>query len=163
MARRKKEEDTSLFEIDETQLDREWINQPRMYYDYASQLAEAKLALEETKVDLDVVRADLDLHIRSKPDEYGLEKVTEKTIESAIMQQSEYTAELKKVRRAKHEVDLLNAAVQALDHRKHALQNLVSLHGQQYFATPKADEHGKEAAEELNKRAARTRRRRRQE
>lgn len=161
MPRAKKKEDRPLFELDETQLDREWVEQPKLYFDYATQLADTKLHYEETKVDLDVVRADLDLAIRANPEDYDLDKVTEKTIESRILQEEEYKSALKKVRQAKHEVDLLQAAVVALDHRKHALQNLVSLHGQQYFAAPRADEHGREAADDLNKRAARTRRRRR--
>ena len=38
---------------------------------------------------------------------------------------------------AKYEVDVAQAAVVAMSQRKDALENLVRLHGQQYFAGPK--------------------------
>ena len=38
----------------------------------------------------------------------------------------------------KHKVDVLQVVVDALDHRKKALENLVTLHGMSYFASPKA-------------------------
>lgn len=164
MTRRKKDDTASLwddvngfFEVNQEELDKEWVQQPHNYYDYAVQLADAKLALEEHKSSLDVVRADCDLHIRANPEEYNLEKVTEKVVESTILQQEDYSKALKRVQKAKYEVDLLAAAVQALDQKKHALQNLVSLHGQNYFASPQVNETGREVVGDLEKRSARRR------
>jgi hypothetical protein len=37
----------------------------------------------------------------------------------------------------KYEAEVLQGAVNAVDHRKDALENLVRLHGLQYFAGPK--------------------------
>ena len=153
----------AFFEVDQSRLDEEWVRQPAVYYDYATRLADARLTLEEAKTDLEVIRADYDIDIRGNPETYDLEKTTEKLIESVIAQQDEYQKALRNAQKAKHEVDLLQAATQALDHKKQALQSLVNLHGQNYFATPKAEGAGQEVAEELEKKAVRRRRRRRSE
>ena len=37
----------------------------------------------------------------------------------------------------KHSVDVVQAVVTTLDHRKRALESLVTLHGQDYYSTPR--------------------------
>jgi len=139
MAKRKtKDIEFDFFDIDINNLDKEWINQPKIFFKYASELADVRRRLEEAKAELDVVKASLDKAIRENPASFGLpEKITETLISNTIIQQSEYQEALKIYRIRKHKVDILQAAVTALDHRKSALERLVSLHGQNYFAAPK--------------------------
>ena len=58
-------------------------------------------------------------------------------------------------------MDMIQAAVIALDHRKSALERMVSLHGQNYFSTPVISGEGKDNVEEQIKRSVRTKRVRR--
>jgi len=74
--------------------------------------------------------------------------------------QKSYKVAAKEVLRLRHAADVLQAAVTALDHRKKALENLVYLHGQNYFSEPHArDGDSRETVNAATKRAARNRHR----
>ena len=160
MARKKQDQQEDGFDFlspDKTRLDVEWTNQPKLFYDYACQLAGAREGLDEMRASLDVVKAEIDKAIRDNPADYGIEKLTETLISNTIVQQPDFQRGQKEVRRMKHNVDILQAAVTALDHRKAALEKLVSLHGQSYFATPRAsDEDSREFVSDAEKQAARS-------
>ena len=123
--------------IDETALDVEWLEQPRLFMKYAQHLAEMRKRLDAAKEQLDLVRAELDKDIRMNPDKYEISKITETVVSNTIITQPEYREANKEMIDAKFEVDIAMAAVRAFDQRKDALENLVKLHGQQYFAGPK--------------------------
>jgi len=159
---KKSKQEFDFFNIDQNTLDTEWVAQPKVFYEYAIKLADARRDLEQSKAALDVVRAELDSKIRINPDSFGVLKVTETVISNTIITQTGYQDSLDDMLTAKHNVDILQAAVNALDHRKSALERLVSLHGQNYFSTPKApDEAGKEIAHDIEKKSVRGKRRRR--
>lgn len=128
----------SDFEPDKDALDEEWVRQPELYHSYATQLADARMKLEMRKNKLEVVKAELDKEIREDPSEYGIVKVTEGAIAAIIVVNPRYVKALEKVNDGRHAVDILTAAVNALDHKKKALENLVYLHGQNYFSSPHA-------------------------
>jgi hypothetical protein len=123
--------------IDESGLDIEWLNQPRLMIQYATHLAEMSLRLDKKKSLLELKKAELDKAIRGNPDRFGVAKPTETAILNAIMMNEEYQEIEHQVLDAKYQVDIAKAAVRAIDGKKDALENLVRLHGQQYFAGPK--------------------------
>jgi hypothetical protein len=92
--------------------------------------------MDHAKEDLDVVKAQLDRDIRAFPDNYGLGKLTETIVSNTIIIQPEYKDAIDQFLNAKYEYDMAMAAVRAIDQKKTALENLVRLHGQQYFAGP---------------------------
>jgi hypothetical protein len=128
--------------IDELQLDTEWLKQPRLYYDWAIYYADAKRDLATQKQKLDVVKAELAREIRSDPVRYNLDKVTETTVPACVLEQLEYKDANRDYINAQHRADVLGAAVAALEHRRRALENLVDLHGQNYFSQPRAHSDG---------------------
>jgi Mg-chelatase subunit ChlI len=146
---------------DPDRLDREWIKQPGLYLKYAEKLADARKDFADAKAELEVVKAELSRDIRAMPETYGLKKVTESGIEGAVVLQKKHRLALETMNECKHRVDVLEAVVSALEHKKRALENLVTLHGQSYFATPRADGTGRESLEEDLKRSARKKRDRR--
>ncbi len=156
-----------ILHIDKNLLDEEWVHQPKLYFEYASELAGARVELEEAKAEFDVVKAETDLNIRSNPTDYDLpEKTTEVMIGKALIITDEYQEAQKIIFTAKHRVDILSSAVTALDHRKKALENLVELHGRNYFSTPRVDlthmgskekEDFKEQVEDIKNEKARAR------
>lgn len=143
--------DTSFTEIDEDRLDLECLRQPKRYYKYATMLADAQQVLAEAKAELDITKADLANAIRNDPEEYEMTKVTEASVAAAVICQDEYGTALQIVHDAKHEVDVLQAAVVSLDHRKRMLQNLIALHGQNYFASPQLTTEEQEVIDEFRR------------
>jgi hypothetical protein len=133
-----------FFEIDLHRLDEEWVRQPRLYFRYASKLADARRDHEQAKTDKDVAYSEVDRDIRSCPEKYDLVKLTEPGIERAVILSVAYQRANKAVIDAKHKVDILQAAVDTLDHRKAGLENAVRLHLANYYSTPKKPEEGRE-------------------
>jgi hypothetical protein len=161
-----------ILSIDETLLDEEWIKQPKLFYKHACRLAETRTRVDDIKNQLEIqktevenVKAHLDMSIRNNPEEYNISgKVTEAAIKNVVSVQPEckraidvYNELQKELIQAKNDSDVLQALVSALDHKKTALENLVKLHGQNYFSTPRMpqQEQSREFIEETLKRKAR--------
>lgn len=123
-------------QIDPSALDIEWLGQPSLTMKYAEYAANTKREEALAKERLDVVRAQLDNEIRSNPERFGLTKATEASIQSAILLQNEYQEASREYIDARYEADLAKYAAGAISDRKEALENLVRLHGMQYFAGP---------------------------
>lgn len=124
--------------IDEQALDVEWLRQAELMRKYVKHAALAKKEMDEAKERLDVGKALLERDIRTVPDSYGLNKVTEAAIQSTILIHKEYENLSQAYINAKYEYEVAVAAVRAIDQKKTALENLVKLLGAAYFAGPKA-------------------------
>ena len=136
-----------FFRIDQNRLDAEWLKQPQLYYEYAVILADAKEALGRARAKREVVVAEIDKDVRLRPEKYGVEKITEGVVEKTVILQERYQVANKGVIGAKHDVDIAQAAVDTLDHRKRALQDLVQLRMANYFSEPRM-KGGKEQMDE---------------
>jgi sensor domain CHASE-containing protein len=123
--------------IDESALDVEWLEQSSLVMKYARHEAEAEKAKDLSKENLDLVRAKLDKDVRSNPESYGIEKITETVVSNTIITQDEYRTAYAVYLEANFNYSLAKNAMKAVVQRKDALENLVRLHGQNYFAGPK--------------------------
>jgi DNA repair ATPase RecN len=123
--------------IDEDSLDLECLEQPSLMMRYAKHSAEMRMAVDNTKQSLDVVRAELDRNIREKPEDYDIGKVTEAAISSAILTDRKYQKAYDDFLKAKYESDMAQGAIRAVEQRKDMLEALIKLHLGQYFAGPK--------------------------
>lgn len=124
--------------IDPDALDVEWLRQADLMFKYAKHAADCKKEVDDAKERLDVEKARIELNIRTDPESFGLPKVTEAGIQSAVLLTKEYKAAVQAYNEAKYEYEISVAAVRAMDQRKTALENLVKLLGVSYFAGPKA-------------------------
>lgn len=122
--------------IDETALDVEWLNQPSLLAKYTKIAAQARLDMDTAKDYLDYKKAELDKNIRKNPDKYGVEKVTEGAIASAIVLDDEYKEAQEELNNCRYEYDMVRGMVEAFEQRKSALENLVKLFNSNYFAGP---------------------------
>jgi hypothetical protein len=138
--------------IDETALDIEWLEQPKLFMRYARYAAETQKMLDLAKTNLDLVKAELDKAVRENPDKFGIEKLTETVVLNTILSLPEYKEANEKYINAKFEAEIAKSAVRAFEQRKEALENLVRLHGQQYFAGPKVPRDLTAEREKLQKR-----------
>jgi|SRR5690625_8181 len=122
--------------IDPNQLDTEWLEQSTLTLKYTQHEAHCRKVLDTLKSELDILKADLDLKIRSNPSDFGLSKTTETAIGNAILSVKDFTDKQAEVREAEYELNMAQAAVRSIYAKKDALENLVRLFGQQYFAGP---------------------------
>ena len=123
--------------IDDSSLDVEWLEQPSLMMKYGRHEAEMERQKDIAKERLDLVKADLDRAIREDPEKFGIGKPTETAISNTIISQDGYKETYHEFLDALHEHNISKAAVRAFAQRKDALENLVRLNGQQYFAGPK--------------------------
>jgi len=122
--------------IDVDALDVEWAGQARLMLQYAKLASNTRLEVERIKEKLDILKAELDMKIRLDPEKYGIVKLTESVVSSTIITQKEYISVNEEYLLLQYENNMAQGAVKALDGKKTALENLVKLHGQQYFAGP---------------------------
>jgi Recombination, repair and ssDNA binding protein UvsY len=135
--------------IDPTALDIEWLSQPNTFLKYTEKLAKAGREKDRCDQAVKVAQA----RIRKKLNDAG-GKVTESAIEEELRSTPEWNNYLD----AKYEENLLDGAVKAFYQRKEALENLVRLQGQNYFAVPKEPRNlGAEYEKKLKQDAARKR------
>lgn len=125
-------------EIDETALDVEWLEQASLMLKYSRNEAECERELDVTKEKLDLTKAQIDFDIRKNPDKYGIDKITESVVQNTIIQQEQYRDDYEDFLEVKNNYNIARGASRAINARKDALENLVRLHGQQYFAEPSA-------------------------
>ena len=124
--------------IDETALDIEWLNQPRIFMKYASAAAEAELLTDQLTEKVKTIKSTLIRKVADNPGATtGKAKPTAQDTEAYYRTQTEYIEAKEREIQAKYESSLLWNAVSAFHQRKLSLENLVKLHGQQYFAGPK--------------------------
>jgi hypothetical protein len=125
--------------IDETALDVEWLHQPSLAMKYGRHWAELTKALSIVEENLKIVQADLTDLVNQHPEKYlgdGV-KPTVGNIDSYIIRNEKYKAAKDKVREMQYEVNMANIAKMEIGNsRKTALENLVKLNGQNYFASP---------------------------
>jgi hypothetical protein len=144
-------------EIDERHLDREWLAQPRLMRDALLRVAKAKQDEREAKAALELVDAELAFAIRRTPTRYGLESSargpSNDVVAMAVIIQPEHRNALRAHMEAKRSVEILEAEVTALSHKKAALENAVILFSQGYGAECKlprwADQPAKERMERV--------------
>ena len=140
------DDEESFLAIDEYRLDKEWLKQPDLMYEHATMYADAKRDSSEAKSNLEIVKAQLTNKVRTYPEKYGLpDKPTEKAIEAKVLSSKRYRKAHKAMLDAVHAMDVHAGAVKGVEHRKTALEKLVSLQGQNYFSTPRASNEDRQA------------------
>lgn len=128
--------------IDIERLDHEWLYQPLKVKEVSDALAQAKLEEQEAKQELEVARADTRLRMLEDPGSFQLPKTTEDTLAAALVLQKPVQRAQRAYNQATYKAELLRGTLNALSHRKSALESLVDLHGRDYFSTPRAGTEG---------------------
>jgi len=122
--------------IDPHALDEEWLRQPVLYAQYSSLLSDAQKTRDYIKEKLEVKRSELDKDIRQNPEKYGVPKITESVVANTILSLDDYRKVGQEVIEATYEYNMLQNAINALEHKKRALENLVRLWLGSYFSGP---------------------------
>jgi hypothetical protein len=111
--------------INENDLQREWLLQPNLYMKYAELLNKSQEDERNAKENIDIIKAQVDLEIRgSNPDKYNLDKFTESAIKSLIDSHLKIKNAKKCYNKKRKKAALLQAAINAIEQRKKALEFL---------------------------------------
>ena len=138
--------------IDKDNLDVECMDQARRFMKWSVQYAEAIRFRDEEKRKATIVKSNINLDVRSRPEEYGLTKPTEGSINAIVDSSEEVNKADLAVMDAVYAVNIYSAAKEALDQRRAMLERLVNLYISGYYSQPRlgTEEVGKmaEAASE---------------
>lgn len=152
-------EEINLVDLDLGRLEEHFVIQPRLYRHYSRKLADAKLRLNQAKANEKLAEAEAQRMVRNKPAKYGLKmaKPTEPAIKARALSTTVYQGAIKALNKAQHVVDLLDSAVTTCEHRKRAIEGLVSLWTSDYFAKPKTPkgEQGEKLRAKMNEEESR--------
>ena len=105
----------------------QWQEQSGWMEDACLLVAKAKLSLSECKRLFDLTDARLSLAVRKNPGSYGIDKSTETAIAACVITQDEYQKALEACNKAKYDVDVREALVNALIDRRKGLEDNVQL------------------------------------
>lgn len=142
--------------INKYKLDEECLSHSSIYFRYSSMQADAKTRVSKVKDNLELVEAERNLAIRKAFSESGDKvKVTEAMINSALITDKEVIQAKNQVREAEDIYAKLSVAVQAFEHRKSELDNLVKLYCSGYYSVPESSPESKKNINEQTSKAVR--------
>lgn len=133
-------------EINPHFLDAEFLGHANLFMKYATLSAEANKELREAEEHVKTTRSELIREAKNSGDKH-----TETTLEAYYRLDPEYIKAKERFVEASYNADMLTNAVFAMQARKCALENLVRLHGQEYYSNPREPHDLPEAVEELAK------------
>jgi len=134
--------------IDQHALDEEWLHQPAIFFRISVQCAKAEARAKRAKEKIAVVEAEAYTRARNKLDREG-EKITEALVKATMAKDAELLKANDEYQDLSEEWGILKAGVEAFQHRKSALENLVKLNLAGYYSSPsdiKQDEKSSEFA-----------------
>lgn len=137
--------------IDKHSLDEELVRQPNLFMLYAKEVVEAIVTRDRAKENLDVVKAMLDAEIRNNWETVFEKKPTETAITNWIIQQEKYKEVVENYIEAKKQASILEAAKEAMNHKKSSLGKLVELFLAGYYSDVKLPNGKKEKVDDLRK------------
>ena len=121
--------------IDQHNLDEECRNQAVLYDGVGDLAMNVRTEARQAKEHLEFTKADLSTKIRKDPSKYGIDKVTEASIDAVIRLQKEFEDANKEAIEAAGISDAFGVLLSAVEQRKSMLKDLVSLYIYQYFNT----------------------------
>ncbi len=137
-------------EIDKFALDDELLLQAILYLKWSEAKAQAEMERDKSKEQLDLVKAKLDISIRKNPGIFGLEKITEGAISNIILVQDEYQQAEIAYLEYRYSHNVISGALEALNHKKSALENLVKLFLNNYWADGRMDKEAEKLIEQAS-------------
>lgn len=138
--------------VDPFNLVEDWEQQPHLFMFWSEKWVDAVLRKENAKQQLETLRANLDLDIRQNPEAYGILKITESVVDSAIKTHPEYQQLLREYNQLCSEVNFLSSVKEALNHKRKALESLTQLWVTGYYQHPNESKIARETEDLVRKR-----------
>lgn len=146
-------------QIQKYKLDEEWLRQPALFQKYSEQLVEAELLRDRLLENLNITKSEVDQKIRLNPKKYGWTSETKSPTEGFISTQVSLDTKVREAQKqyldAKKDAAVIKTYVEALQHKKSALENCVKLWLYGYWSDPKAPRGEREVLEDNRSETAR--------
>ena len=137
-------------DIDPDNLDVEWFDHVNVFMQYTDAHGQAMFLRDQAKLEMDKkkeliekVKSEVSLKARKQPELFGIEKVTDPTIDSAVKTSNryieaceEYFNAAAELNQRKAEAQILHDAIKGMEQRKASLENAVRMTSMGYFAQP---------------------------
>lgn len=136
-------------DIDKDNLHFESIDQPKRFFKWARKMAEASKETKRAKRAIAVIRAEVSSLIRTNPSNYGLEKITDAAVQSAVEQNEEVKKVEEEYIEACYNMDIYEAAKWAMTDRKISIEGLIKLYNEGYWSRPRTDSLGQDTMNTL--------------
>jgi hypothetical protein len=124
-------------EIDENDLEKEWVEHPSNVMHYHDVFADAQYNRDILKTKLEKVSARLDLEVRKDWSKHFDSKPTEAAIKSYLILHKDYCEAEETYLEAVKVMTSITGVKSAFEHKKTALQNIVSLRVMGYHSEPR--------------------------
>lgn len=124
-------------EIDLGRLEENLTDQPQLVMKYGELWAEKIAERDRAKENLSIVEAELDGYARANWVDVSDTKMTEKSILGYVLNNDKRKSAMEELISITEETNILSVAKVAFEHRKKALEGLVSLFIANYYADPK--------------------------
>lgn len=122
--------------INPQELDVEWLRQPEIFHKYSNEKVFKQQVLDRAKDALEFIRAETAKAIRNNPGRFGLDKVTEASLQETLTLHKGCRDMAEKVFQAKEDLDYCWVQINSLDQRRATLENLSKLYNGEYFSGP---------------------------
>ena len=144
--------------IDPERLDVEWIKHPDTFHKYAHAAADAERTAKEAAENVKVIRSELIRKANKNPERYlgKGNKATGTNVEAYYRKHPDHIEAKEELIEAEYERDIIQAAKSAMFMKKVALESLVKLAMQGWFASPVAPKTMTELKEQIDEADART-------
>jgi hypothetical protein len=123
--------------INENDLEGEWLEQASLFLYYAEAHADAMYLRDRAKSKMEYTYSKLYANVKNNWDKYFDSKPTEAALKEHILSHKKYKEVEKEFIKATKDVNMLLNVKTAFDHRKRALENLVSLRISGFYSEPK--------------------------
>jgi len=143
--------------IEMTELHRECVRQPQEMSKYIKAHSQAIFDRDSKKRELQVARAEAEKDVRSNPETYGLDKITEGAVKAAVEADEEVNKLESELISCEYAVNLMRGALGAFRDRRMALEGLINLLTMGYWnIEPRPGAKVQEALEKENREAQKT-------
>lgn len=129
--------------INPQQLDVEWIVLPELFYKYGEEFDLTEFELKKLKMKLDVLEATLDRKFRQiDRNSTSKKSITEGQIKACIKINPEWQELQEKILETELRKKNIQTVCKALEFKKDALKQLVTLYTNEYYSSPTTDSDG---------------------
>ena len=125
---------TKDLELDMHHLDEGWLDLPQQILKWNTTSVEVEMEARVMKIELEQLKATLDSRMRENPAEYGIQKITEATITSAIMIHPSVIEKTQEFNLTDKKSKILKTYCMAMESKRKALEGLTQLYSTGYFA-----------------------------
>lgn len=140
--------------IDRDNLEDELFRQSNLMWRYGKRVADLRVEMDRLKLAIDVKYASIANNIRAKPEKYGVEKVSNDAVHSAVIASQGYQEVYNEWLDARHEYDVVNAALTAIEGKRKSMDNLTRLLEMDYYSQePSSIKHSADLRDKAKERS----------